>query len=124
MPFGTFLNGRPATQLRGLNWLTLSDAAQVGTRGYVSDGGGGGTLSWSYGGTVACRVDPLGRTGSPEALVADRLSDRSTHQILMPPGTALDTDQRVRVVNGGTFEITAVDDRTAEWIALAEAVEV
>jgi len=123
MPIGTFLNGDNFTQLRGLLWLSLSDTGQVGTRTPVSDTGGGASETWSYGSSVACRVDPINRADSEE-VVAGRLSDRSTHLITTPPGTSVNLAQRFQVVNRGTFEVTAVRMRTGQWATFFEAVQV
>jgi hypothetical protein len=60
MPLSTFLDGTTPSQLRGLQWLSLSDLGRVGSGTVISDGGGGGTTTWADGGTIACRVDPLG----------------------------------------------------------------
>lgn len=127
MPFGTFLNGRSATQLRGLAWLTLSDRAQIASRTYTSDSGGGATETWGYGGTIPCRVDTVAGLGVNEDIVAGRLSDRSTHMISLPGGTiggTITTSSRIRVVGRGTYEVTAIQERTAEWMRVAEAVQV
>lgn len=127
MPFGTFLNGRAATQLRGLAWLTLSEYAQIGTRTYVSDGGGGATETWTYGGTIPCRIDAVAGLGVSEDIIANRLSDRSTHLITLPGGTIGGTatsSSRIRVVGRGTFEVTAIEERTAEWMRFAETAQV
>lgn len=124
MPFGTFLNGRTPTQLRGLQWLTLSDQATIGSRSYASDNGGGATATWTYGGTIPCRIDPVGAIGLREGVVAERMSDRSTHRITLPANTSADTEDRVRVIGRGTFEVTAVDQVTAEWVHVVEVSQV
>jgi len=121
MPFGTFLNGGTATQLRGIQWLTLSENASVGQRTYVSDSGGGATQTWVYGGTIPCRIDPLRQL---EDAVAERMTDRSTHTIMVPVGTGVDANDRVRIYGRGTFEITAAEQRSAEWVRVLEAVQV
>lgn len=124
MPFGTFLNGVPPTQLRGIQWLTFTELAQVGSVAITSDGGGGGTATWSYGpGTVACRVDPLNRAQAEE-LTADRITDRTPYEILLPAGTPVEIENRVRVLGRGTFEITSRDDPTDEWVSRIEAIQV
>jgi hypothetical protein len=124
MPLGTFLNGGTATQLRGLLWLSLSDTGQVGTLTSASDSGGGASQSWSYGSSVQCRIDPISSSGDDETIVAGRLSDRSTHVITVPAGTNVATSNRFLITGRGTFEVTAVRERTAEAARLFEAVEV
>lgn len=117
----TFLSGGTISQLRGLAWLALDDLGQIGTATITDDGGGGGTASWSYGGTVACRIDPL---LANETIGAGEISDRSTHIITTPPGTAATITSRFQVLGRGTFEITAVQSRTGEALRFFEAVQV
>lgn len=125
MPYSTFLNGGTVTELRGLAFLTLTDFGQVARGTIVSDGGGGGTASWTYGGTIPCRVDPFGTGGGQnETLVADRMDDRSTHIVTTPAGTNVTRNDRFLIAGRGTFEVTAIRSRTAEWARLFEAVEV
>jgi hypothetical protein len=84
MPLSTFLDGTTPSQLRGLQWLSLSDYGRVGSGTVISDGGGGGTTTWAEGGTVACRVDPLG--GGVGRSTGGQIDERSTHQVTVPPG--------------------------------------
>jgi head-tail adaptor len=121
MPLGTFLNGGTITTLRGLSWLALSDSGRVGAGTIVGDTGGGATTTWTYGGTIPCRVDPL---SGRELITAGRISDRSTHLITVPPGAGVTTSNRFAVTGRGTFEITAVQDRTGELVRSLEAVKV
>ncbi len=122
MPLSTFLDGRPYTQLRGAAWLSLSDAGQVLSGSVSSDAGGGGTTTWTAGGTVPCRIDPL-RRGGEEILIADRISERSTHLLRLPPGTPARVTDRFVIAGRGTFEILASVDRTREWVRTLEVVE-
>lgn len=125
MPLGTFLNGGTVTQLRGLQWLALSETGRVGTARATSDGGGGASLSWSYGASIPCRVDPASVSGGQDEVpVAERLANRATHVITVPPGTAVSTDDRFALTGGATFEVTAVRDRTGEMARVFEAVAV
>lgn len=121
MPLGTFLNGSEPARLRGLLWLALSDVCQVGTLTATDDGGGGATSSWSYGADVPCRIDPI--TGN-ESLAAERISDRSTHLVTLPPGTMVTTSSRLAINGLGTFEVTAVQLQTAAMAQLVEVVQV
>jgi hypothetical protein len=124
MPLSTFLNGGTATQLRGLQWLSLSDLGKVGTRTATSDSGGGASVVWSFGSDVPCRIDPVASSGENEDIVAARLSDRSQYVITVPTGTTVPTDNRFAVAGRGTFEVTAVRTRTAQWATFFEAVPV
>jgi hypothetical protein len=121
MPLSTFLNDTAINQLRGLQWLALSDAGQVGAGTVTGDTGGGGTTSWNYGGTIPCRIDPL---SDNESLVAGRISDRSTHLVTAPPGTPVATNSRFLIANRGTYEVTGVQDRTGELARFFEVVQV
>src|SRR5215207_9753330 len=107
MPLSTFLNGRAPVQLRGLQFLALSDTGNVLTRTYTSDTGGGATQVWAAGGTLSCRVDPL-TNRTERSLTAGRINERSTHLITCPTGTVVETDDRFRVNGRGTFEVTGV----------------
>jgi head-tail adaptor len=121
MPLSTFLNTSPVMQLRGAAWLALSDTGQVGAGTIVDDGGGGVTTGWAYGGSVPCRIDPL---TDNETIAAGRISDRSTHLVTVPPGTAVTTSSRFLIANRGTYEVTGVQDRTGELLRFFEVVQV
>lgn len=121
MGIATFLGAEPVTSLRGLLWLALSDTGHVGTSSIASDAGGGGSATWTFGTAVPCRVDPL--TGD-EARSADRISDRSTHLITVPPGLQLTPSDRFQIDGRGTYEITAVRDRTSEPAGFVEVVQI
>lgn len=116
----TFLDGSTYTQLRGLRWMGLSDTGHTYRGTFTDDGGGGGTASYANSSTVQCRVVPL--TGG-EQEAAGAISDLSTHLIMVPPGTSLVPEDRFVVDNRGTYTITAIRDRTAEWITEFEAAK-
>ena len=116
---GTFGSGTVAN-LRGLAMLSLTDFGLVGVSSFITDDGGGGTVTWTYGSFVTCRIDPL---PGAEGVVADRVSDRSTHLITLPPTTPISTESRF-VCNDVTYEITAVRTHTVELMRFAEAVPI
>jgi hypothetical protein len=122
MPLSTFLDGRPAIQLRGLQWLALSDLATVQTRQINSDLGGGGTSVWQTGTTVACRIWPVTIRGKGR-VIGGALSEYSTHFLATPLGTKIGLDDRVVIVGRGTFEITMALDRTAPLTSMYEAFQ-
>jgi hypothetical protein len=122
MSLSTFLDGRPAIQLRGLQWLSFSDDATVQARQIVSDGGGGGTTVWQAGTTVACRVWPVTIRGRGR-VIGGALSERSTHFLATPLGTRIGLDDRVVIANRGTFEITMALDRTGALTTMYEVFQ-
>lgn len=107
---------------RGLITEGLTERGYTVGGTVVDDGGGGGTVTGVNGGTVACRVDAIPSQGDEEA-VAGRISDRSTHVITLPPGSAVTTEDRFYVNGRGTYEVTAVREHTGEFSTVFEAVE-
>lgn len=117
MPQTTFLRDRPPT--RGLIFTALTETGYTLSSTYTSDGGGGGTATATTGGTVACRLDAL--TGSEDETGA-ALSDRSTHLVTLPPGTAITVADDFVISGRGTFEVTAVRENTDELARYIEVV--
>ena len=72
------------------------------------------------GDTIACRIDSM--SGS-EGEVANRISDRSTHLLTLPPGSSVTTEDQFYVIGRGTYEVTAVREHTGEFSTVFEAVE-
>jgi head-tail adaptor len=122
MGLSTFLNGGTAVQLRGLAFLALSETGNVGAGTIVSDSGGGGTASWTYGGTIPCRIDPIGDRGDSR-MTGGRIDERSTHVITVPFGTPVASANRFAITGRGTFEITAAREQTAEMVTFFEVIE-
>jgi hypothetical protein len=123
MPRSTFLNGRHPTQLRGLAWLSLSESGNVHARTTTSDAGGGATYTWVAGSAVPCRLDPIGDRNDSR-VVGGRIDERSTHVVTVPSGTSVPSSSRFSVTGRGTFEVTAVRDRTAEFTHTFEVVQI
>jgi head-tail adaptor len=123
MPISTFLNGRAPTQLRGLQWLALSDTGNILTQVSTSDSGGGATQSWTAGTAVQCRIDPVGDRGDSR-IVGGRIDERSTHVVTVPAGTPVLAAGRFSIAGRGTFEITVVRERTAEFTQVFEVIEI
>jgi hypothetical protein len=107
--------------LRGLNFWALAEQGWTLRGTVVDDGGGGGTTTYVPGGTVACRIDPLARTGD-ERVVGGRLDDRSTHKVTTVPSASVLHTDRFEIAGRGVFEVTAVRDRTGEDIKVFEVV--
>lgn len=106
---------------RGLITEALTDEGWTLGATVADDGGGGAAGTAIVGdGTVACRIDAL---GAGEAVVANRLSDRSTHIVTLPPGSAITTEGDFFIDGRGTFEVTAVRERTDELSTVFEVVE-
>jgi hypothetical protein len=116
----TFLNGQTPTQLRGLMWLALSDLGQVGSGTITDDSGGGGTATWSYGGTVACRIDPILPSSR---ITGGAIDERSTHVVHVPTGTTVLPQNRFLIAGRGTFEVTATTEQTAELSSSFEVIQ-
>lgn len=121
MGLSTFLNGRGPTRLRGLQMLALSDTGQVLTRTYTDDSGGGASQAWTPGGTVQCRIDPIGDRADGR-IAAGRIDERSTHRITTTAGVAVEADDRFAVTGRGTFEVTATLTRTDARTEVFEVV--
>lgn len=128
MPLSTFLDGREATHLRGLQWLSLSDTGHHVTQVSTDDGGGGVSQVWTQlAGTVPCRIDPIGSRRQGR-VTGGAVDERSTHVVTIPAGTALggtvDAGNRFAIAARGTFEITATRDRTGEQVREFEVVAI
>lgn len=123
MGISTFLNGRAPTQLRGLQWLALSDTAVVETLSSASDSGGGASETWTVAGTFPCRVAPL--TNRPlSRTVGGQIDERSTHVLTTPLGSAIDVASRVVLPTRGTFEVTGVRARTDALTNVCEVIQI
>jgi hypothetical protein len=123
VPLSTFLNGTVPSQLRGLQWLALSDTGIIQRGTAASDSGGGASFAWAAVGTVACRVDPINAFGNSR-VTGGQIDERSTHVVTVPPGSSVTTRDRFAVSGRGTFEITAVRQLTAEMAHNFEVIEI
>lgn len=121
MSLSTFLNGRAPSQLRGLMWLALSESGQRGTATFTSDSGGGASRVWAFGGTIPCRIDPLGPVS---AVIGGRVDERSTHLVTVAPGGTFAATDRFLISGRGTFEVTAAHQQTAELSTTFEVIQI
>jgi head-tail adaptor len=121
MGFSTFLNGAAPTQLRGLAWLSLSDSGILQSLAGTSDAGGGITSAWSNVGTTECRIDPL---TARSRITGGQIDERSTHVVTVPPDVVVSGAQRFAITNRGTYEVTAVHDRTEPWLNTFEVIQI
>lgn len=117
MPLSTFLNGRPPT--RGLTWLALSDTALIISGTVASDSGGGVSQSWGTIGTVDCRIDPVGERSG---ITGGAIDERSTHVATIPTGSTIDIQNRIEITGRGTYEVTAVRERTDQLTQVFEVI--
>jgi hypothetical protein len=108
MPYGTFLNGRTSSQLRGLQWLAMSDTGAVYTRTYTTDAGGGASQVWVAGSAVPCKIESVGQFRGGSGLEGGRIDERSEYFVAVPAGTTVDTEDRYVIANRGTFEVIQV----------------
>ena len=104
---------------RGLATEALTETAHIISGTVVDDGGGGGSAVETAGSALACRIDAL---GGDEDEVADRISDRSTHLVILDAGTDVSSDQDLAIDGRGTFEVTAVREHTGEHARFIEVV--
>lgn len=111
----------PVAWLRGAALLSWTDTGQVGSGAFVDDLGGGGTLVWTWGSAVPCRVDAL---SGQEQMAGERISDRSTHVVMAPADVVVSPANQFLVAGRGTFEVTAVEDRTGQTVLEFEVVKV
>jgi hypothetical protein len=120
MSLSTFLDGQNPTQLRGLAWLSLSDTGILQSTAGTSDAGGGITSAWANVGTTECRIDPL---TSRSRITGGQIDERSTHVVTVPPDVSPASGDRFAIAGRGTFEVTAISQRTAEWLGTFEVIE-
>jgi hypothetical protein len=104
---------------RGLVTEALTNRGSVATTTFSSDSGGGASGTVTYGTAIPCRLDAL---GGGEGEIADRISDRSTHLVTLPPETAITTDNDFAISGEGAFEVTAVREHTDEFVTHIEVV--
>jgi hypothetical protein len=104
---------------RSLTTEALTEIANVRTRSFSSDAGGGGSVTISSGSDQPCRIDPL---GGDEGEVAGRISDRSTHLVTLPADTPIAGANELSIDGRGTFEVTAVRESTDEFARFIEVV--
>lgn len=101
------------SRMRTTAGSALPDSCVIQSQAWASDGGGGGSLTWTTGGTVNCRVAPVGGMGASEDNYGDRISADAEFIITLPTTAAVTTDSRI-IHTGGTFNVEAVRDRSYE----------
>jgi hypothetical protein len=104
---------------RGAITEALTETANVLTGSVTDNLGGGGTTTYGTSADVRCRIDAL---GGDEGEIAERLSDRSTHLVTLPPGTEVSVADDLSIDGRGTYEVTAVRENTDEHARFVEVV--
>lgn len=97
----------------------LPGTAVISSQSYVSDGGGGGSLSWTASGTVDCRLAPM---RGDEREIGERISADADYIITLPASATVSTDSRI-VTGGGTFNVAAIRDRSWNVSTRVEVVK-
>lgn len=80
------------TAMRSTLDLSLAGTAVISTSTWTSDGGGGGSLTFTPSGTVDCRVAPA---GGGEGEGGERLNPDTEVIFTVPQGTTIDLDARI-----------------------------
>lgn len=87
---------------------SLAGTAVIQTRTFTDNAGGGGTVSWTNAGTVACRLASLSGT---EREIGARIAEDANWILTIPASGTVTTDSRF-VVTGtghdGTYEALAI----------------
>jgi head-tail adaptor len=104
-------------RMRTVAGSALPGTAVIQSQAYVSDGGGGGSVTWSNSGTVPCRIAPL---GGDERLIGGRISPDADSVITLPWDASVTEGSRI-VASGGTFNVEHVRDRSWELTTRLEA---
>jgi head-tail adaptor len=107
------------SRMRTVAGSALPDTGTIHSQAYVSDGGGGGTVTWTAAGTVPCRVAPL-MTGGVEQVTGGRISPTADTVITLRHDATITPSSRL-VANGGTYNVEHVRDRSWELTTRVEA---
>lgn len=92
---------------------SLPGTAIIQTKTVTSDGGGGGTASWTAAGTVACRLSPGsdGRGGG-ERVDGERITPDAQFVITLPWDASVTEANRLSI-DSTIYSVTEVADR--DW---------
>ncbi len=100
----------------------LPDSAVIQSQAWSSDGGGGGSQTWTAGGTVACRLAPIATAGQDEGETGERIAADAQFVITLPFDAGVTTNSRI-ITNGGTFNVESIRDRSYELTTRVEVVK-
>lgn len=116
-----------AAEIAGMRTVaetTFDGTAIIHRHGYVSDGSGGGTSTWTPSGTVACHLSPITLRGEREPVIGGRVTPDADWILTIPAETSIDRAARVEVA-GVNFEVLALHaPRTWELTRRVELAEV
>ena len=103
------ISGGMLAMMRAQVLARLPDTAVIQSVANVSDGAGGVTPTWGVGagGTVLCRVDPLGQISTESGVVASREAMAVRYRVTMPYDAPINVNNRV-VIDGDTYEVVSV----------------
>lgn len=113
------LTSSELAQMRATADRALPATAVIETQTWVSDQGGGGSVSWTASGTVDCRLAPIRGT---EREQGDRISPDADSLATLPFGAAVDRDARLRI-NGRIYNIAHIRERSWNLTTRVEVVE-
>lgn len=105
------LTSAELTGMRDAVEASLPGTAIIQTRVFHSDGGGGGTTTWTAVGTVSCRLSPMSGMTSfdSEGMTAGRITQQAKWLLTLPQSSTVTTDSRVKI-NAGTYEVLALHE--------------
>lgn len=103
----SFFNADQLTRMRADVANLLPDSCVIYSPSYASDGAGGGTLTYSAVGTVACRVDPI-NLREQIAIQAQGEKLKSMYQLTLPYDTTIAANYQV-VTGGKTYQVEQMD---------------
>ncbi len=110
--------------MREVTATTFDSTAVIQAKGWISDGGGGGTTTWAPAGTAPCHISPKPPLEVPEPIVGDRVTANADWVVTFPAETSIDRESRV-VIAATTYEVAAISaPRTWELTRRVEVTEV
>lgn len=98
------------TSMRATAADALPDTAVIQMRTRTDNSGGGASSVWTAAGTVDCRLAPM---RGDEREIADRVAEDADFLVTLPVSAAVTTQSRV-LINGGTYNVAAIRDRSWE----------
>jgi len=105
----TWLTNDELAQMRSDVANMLFDTAIIQALGKVSDGAGAFTETWGavVGGTVLCRLDPVGANATEAQVVAWREALEVSYRLTVPHDAPITVNNRV-VVDNKTYEVVSL----------------